>query len=164
MTQTLPEVTHAHHARLIEVVDTMPAVGDLILVAQESELRPSLESLGSFLVGSLVPHMDATEPLLFAELERLLQNRHSMTPLRREHAEIRRLVAEFGRLQGSIRDARHTLGRAIALRRVVFQLYALLKVHLSEEEMYVRIIDHDLAEEAAGALAAAIDDHPIVGR
>jgi hypothetical protein len=159
MTHTLPRVAHEHHERLIQHVDTMPVVGDLILTAPEAELKPRLDELGAFLTGTLVPHMDVAEPTLYPELERLLQNRHSMTPMRREHAEMRRLVKEYVRLNGATRDAKHSLGKAVALRRVVFQLYALLKVHIAEEEMYIRIIDHDAATDAAEVMAAALDHH-----
>jgi len=161
MTHTLPRVAHEHHERLIKHVDEMPAVGDLILTAPEAELKPRLEGLGEFLTGTLLPHMDVAEPTLYPELERLLQNRHSMTPMKREHAQIRRLVAEYVRLMGATRDAKHSLGKAVALRRVLFQLYALLKIHVAEEEMYIRIIDHDAATDAADVMAAALDHHAI---
>jgi hypothetical protein len=162
MTNTLPRVAHEHHERLIRHVDTMPVTGDLILAASEADLGPRLDELGEFLTGTLLPHMDVAEPTLYPELERLLQNRHSMAPMRREHAEIRRLVAEYGRLRGVTRDAKHSLGNAVALRRVVFQLYALLKIHIAEEEMYIRIIDHDSAADAAEVMAAALDHHVVV--
>ncbi len=53
-----------------------------------------------------------------------------------------------------------TVGRAIALRRVVYQLYALLKIHLAEEEMYLRMIEKGVSAEVAEALAAAME-HPV---
>jgi hypothetical protein len=163
VTHTLSRVAHEHHERLLERVDEMPAVGDLILAAPEAELRPRLEGLGEFLTGTLLPHMDVAEPTIYPEMERLLQNRHSMTPMRREHAEIRGLVAEYVRLMDTTRDAKHSLGKAVALRRVVFQLYALLKVHVAEEEMYIRIIDHDAAPDAAEVMVTAIEGHTIGG-
>ena len=64
----------------------------------------------------------------------MMQNRHSMAPMRREHAEIRRLVADFTHLEQAVGDKQPTLGRKVALRRVLFILYALLEVHLVEEE------------------------------
>ena len=47
-----------------------------------------------------------------------------MTPMRREHGEIRRLVGEFMRINPQVKDAKHSLGRAVALRRVLFPLSA----------------------------------------
>lgn len=162
MTHALPKVAHEHHERLLATIDRMPEIGDLLLTAPEAELGPKLDELGAFLTGTLLPHMDTAEPALYPELERMLQNRHSMTPMRREHAEIRRLAAEYAGLRVGLRDAKHSLRKVVAIRRVVFDLYALLKIHLAEEEMYIRIIDHDAAEEASEVLAAALEHHIVV--
>jgi hypothetical protein len=159
MTHTLPRVAHEHTERLVAQIDTMPALGDLLLTGTADEIHPRLEEMGAFLTGLLLPHMEAIEPLVIPELERMLQNRHSMTPMKREHAEIRRLVGEFERIRPTVKDAKHSLGRIVAMRRVLFPLYALLKVHTAEEEMYIRIIDRGVAEEAGVVIAASIDHH-----
>ena len=66
----------------------------------------------------------------------MFQNRHSMAPMRREHDEIRRLVGEFARLVGRARaEPGHASAGRSRVRRVLFQLYALLKIHLAEEEV-----------------------------
>ena len=159
MTPTLPHVAHEHHERLIQHVNEMPAVGAMILTAPIEELRPRLTAMSEFLNILLMPHLEAAEATLYPELERMFQNRHSMAPMRREHAEIRRLVAEFTRLEKAIGDTRPSLGRVVSLRRVLFGLYALLEVHLVEEELYIPIVNHGVTDEAAEIMAAAID-HP----
>jgi hypothetical protein len=95
-------------------------------------------------------------------LERLLQNRHSMRPMRNEHDAIRRLVGEYGRVMGDLPGGRISLGTSFRLRRVMFQLYALIKVHLSEEEAYLRIVDRGGRAEMGDLVAAALE-HPIAG-
>ncbi len=159
MTSPLPRVAHEHHERLMEHVGEMPALGAMILSAPIEELRPRLTETSEFLNGLLIPHMEAAEATLYPELERMMQNRHSMAPMRREHAEIRRLVAEFARLEQAVGDKQPTLGRKVALRRVLFTLYALLEVHLVEEELYVPLVNHGVTDEAAEVLAAALK-HP----
>ena len=156
MIPTLPRVSHEHHERLMHEVDRMPATGDLIGTAPATELRPRVDEMCAFLTGLLLPHMEATEEALYPELERMLQNRHSMTPMRREHGEIRQLVADLGRLQSILDEGRISTGDTVALRRIVFRLYALLKVHLAEEQLYVGIVDHGVSAESAEALAAAL--------
>lgn len=159
MTQTLPQVGHEHHERLLQHVNQLPEVADRLLTAKGDELRTNVDEVCAFLTGTLVPHVDAAEQTLYPELERMYQNRHSMSPMRREHVEIRRLVGEFAKLTAEI-DAGHTsLGRTLAVRRVLFQIYALLKIHLAEEEVYLRIVDHGVATDVADLLAAALD-HP----
>ncbi len=159
MTPSLPRVAHEHHERLMQHVDQMPALGAMILAAPMAELRPRLVELDEFLTGLLLPHLEAAEKTLYPELERMLQNRHSMTPMRREHAEIRRLVADFSRLVKGLDDARPHVGKAVALRRTLYPLYALLEVHLAEEELYVPIVNHGVTDEAAEVMAAALN-HP----
>lgn len=155
-TPSLPRVAHEHHERLMTHVEEMPAVGTLILDTPVAELRPRLADVDGWLTGLLVPHLESAEATLYPELERMLQNRHSMTPMRREHAEIRRLVAEWSRLVAKVGDEELHMGRKIALRRVLFQLYALLEIHLVEEEVYIPIVTHGVGDEAAEVMAAAL--------
>ena len=42
----------------------------------------------------------------------------------------------------------------------LFQLYALLKMHLAEEDAYLRIIDHGVPGDVGELLAAAME-HPV---
>jgi hemerythrin-like domain-containing protein len=159
MIQTLPRVAHEHHERLLQHVDQMPAVGEIILTADGAEVARTVAEMSEFLRGTLIPHVDAAEQALYPELERMLQNRHSMAPMKREHAEVRRLVADFARLAKQIEGGQVAPGKGLALRRVLFQLYALLKIHLAEEEAYLRIVNHGVSTDVGELLAAALD-HP----
>lgn len=159
MIQTLPRVAHEHHEVLIRHVNQMPEVGDVLLEAEGAELRRRAIEMSTFLTTTLIPHVDAAERALYPELERMLQNRHSMAPMRREHVEVRRLSSEFARLAGQIEGPRLAIGARLAIRRILFQLYALLKIHLAEEEVYLRIVEHGVSEDVAEVLAASLD-HP----
>jgi len=157
MTATLSQVSHEHHERLIGRIDTMPEIGDMIGHAPVGELRPRIEALIDFLEGLLLPHMEASERTLYPELERMLQNRHSMATMRREHDEIRQLVGALVEMRPKLADGCHHTGDCVALRRIVFRLYAMLKTHLAEEELYLAIIEHGESEDEALRLAAAMD-------
>ncbi len=159
MTHTLPQVAHEQHDNLIHHVDQMPAIADRLLTAKADDVRGSIVEMGDFLTGTLLPHVAAAERTLYPELERMFQNRHSMTPMRREHAEVRRLVESFGAVAEQIHAGQVSIGRTLALRRVMFQLYALLKIHLAEEEAYLRIVNHGVTTDVADMLAAALE-HP----
>ncbi len=89
----------------------------------------------------------------------MFQNRHSMAPMRREHQEVRRLVAELARLTKEVDTGQISLGKSLAVRRVAFSLYALLKIHLAEEEAYLRIIEKGVDTDVAEILAVAME-HP----
>ncbi len=157
MLSTLPQVSKEHHARLVLQIDHMPVVADLIGAVPPNELRPHVTEVCRFLTQLLIPHMEATEKALYPELERMLQNRHSMTSMKREHADIRRRVAELESFEIDLGGGRFTTGQAVELRRAFFHLYALLKVHLAEEELYLAIVEHGISGESADALAAAME-------
>jgi hypothetical protein len=140
-------------------IDQMPAIGDLVVTADVVEVRKRIDAIGTFLKGTLVPHIEAVERTLYVELERMLQNRHSMAPMRREHAEIRRLVAEVTRLNGRLETTPLLVSTRLELQHTLFRLYALLKMHLAEEEAYLQIVNHDADPGAAETLALALD-HP----
>ena len=160
MTQSLPQVSHEHHERLLHHVDRMPALADSLLTARAEEVKGGLAEMSTFLSGTLIPHVDAAERTVYPELERMFQNRHSMAPMRREHEEIRKLVAVLGGLTRQLGESQVTIGRTLGLRRVIFQLYALLKVHLAEEEAYLRIVEHGVDTDVADVMAAAME-HPV---
>ncbi len=160
MTQTLPQVGHEHHARILASLDAFPALADALIGDNPDSARDDLIVARDFLNGTLLPHIQAAEQAVYPQLERMFQNRHSMAPMRREHEEIRRLVATFAEQATRLQGTRVSLGHALAIRRVMFQLYALLKVHLAEEEAYLRIIDHGVAADV-GELVAASLEHPI---
>jgi len=160
-TPSLPQVAHDHHERLLEHVNRIPADADALLTAKPDAALASIRETRAFLTGTLLPHMEAAERALYPELERMFQNRHSMAPMRREHDRIRELVGDFGALVD--KDAGTvSLGRTLALRRVLFQLYALLKVHLGEEEAYLRIVERGVTDDIADAVTAALE-HPVAG-
>jgi hemerythrin-like domain-containing protein len=161
MSAILIKVSAEQHDKLVSHLDGLPAVGDMIGKATPAELDMRLADVATFLTDTLLPHLATTEHNLYPELERMLQNRHSMTPMRREHQEITRYVDEIVRLQRRIARGSVDTGDAVALRRVIFRLYALLKVHLAEEQLYLGIVEHGISPESADLLASALQ-HAVV--
>ena len=156
-------VVHEHHARLMQHVDQIPVTADLLGSASVIEIREHLDAMYEFLTALLIPHMDSTERTLYPELERLMQNRHSMTPMRREHVEIRALVDDLGRRRAGLTGDQLSVRDAVALRRSLFRLYCLMKVHLAEERLYADIAEHGLSADAEAALGAAMEHQGIAG-
>ena len=159
MTASLEAMAHVHSEHLLHEIDRLPETGDMVATASPADLRTRLDKTHAFLTEVLIPHIAATEATLYPELERMFQNVHSMAPLRREHAEVRRLTAELARIREQMGEQKISVGASIALRRVIFRLFALLKVHLAEEQVYLDILNRREAPEMADALAAAMA-HP----
>ena len=101
--------------------------------------------------------MAAIETTLYGQLDRVMDGRHSMTPMRREHERLRGLIASLSRYREFVVDGHMSEGEEIGLRRVLYRLYAMLKVHLVEEELYLGVLDRNLSAEEKDALAKGID-------
>jgi hypothetical protein len=150
-------VAREHHDRLLVHIDKMPHLADLIDRGGYDEFRAALDETCTFLTDLLVPHMEAAERALYPQLERMMQNRHSMTPARRDHDAIRAAIDEMAAVRAKADLAPLVLKDQIALRRAIFGLYAMLRVHLAEERLYADIVEHGASEEAEQAFAAAMD-------
>jgi hypothetical protein len=151
---TLTETVHEHHAHLIAGVDAILATAQMVGSVPCEELRPRVLEARDFLAGTLLPHMEAAERAVYPRLESALSDAHALEPLRREHEEVRRLVSELGRLCDAHQDGVYRRGEALALRRVLYRTYALVRVHLDEEEMLTGLLAHSIDPEAAAEVAA----------
>jgi iron-sulfur cluster repair protein YtfE (RIC family) len=142
---------HEHHERIVEALDRLPELADMLAERpRPAAFEGGLAALYRFVTETLEPHMEAVETSLYPALERLMQNRHSMLQMRREHEDLKGLITRLGIFLEAVEaDALGPAG-TIGLRRVLYRLYALLKVHLAEEEEYLRVLARNVsaAEQA----------------
>ena len=104
-----------------------------------------------------MPPLEVVEATLYPELDRLMQNRHSMAQMRREHDDIRGLIKRLDTFGGAIEAEALGPAGSMGLRRVLYRLYAMLKVHLAEEEEYLRVLEHSLSEGEQAELARGLE-------
>jgi len=158
--RSLPETSQAHHATIEAHVDKLPELAELIGRVPAEDYAARFEVECGFLMGELVPHIEAIEATRYGRLEELMGTRHSMTPMRREHEELRGLFdALCAYRKAAAGDCLDRAGE-IGLRRVLYRLYAVLKVHLAEEDLYLGVLDRNLSDEEKDALALGMD-HPV---
>jgi hypothetical protein len=151
---TLTDTVHEHHARLIAGVDAILATAQMVGTVPCEELRPHVLESRAFLAGTLLPHMEAAEHAVYPRLESALSDANALEPLRREHEEVRHLTAALGRLCDAHQDGVYRRGEALALRRVLYRVHAIVRVHLDEEEMLTALLAHSIDSDAAAAVAA----------
>lgn len=76
----------------------------------------------------------------------------------RDHVEVGRLVEELASLRAQPWGAALSEAQARALRRVLYGLYALVKVHFAkEEEVYLPLLDSKLSAQEARQMFAAME-------
>jgi hemerythrin-like domain-containing protein len=85
-----------------------------------------------------------------------MQNRHSMAPMRREHDELRRLIESIGAYVERVEAGQLKVADAMSLRRLLIQLYALVKTHIAEEAEYLRVLEGNLSAEEQDAIVAGL--------
>jgi len=68
-----------------------------------------------------------------------------------------RLVDELGRYRSHADGCRWTPLEGMALRRALYRLHSILKVHLAEEELYLGVLDRELSDVEKAELARGID-------
>jgi hypothetical protein len=146
-----------HHARLMPHVDRLLLLAEAVGHVDCEALHALFDTEYQFVVGQLVPHMDTIEAELYDRLEDLMGGRHTMAPMRQEHATMRALVAELGTYRGHAETCSWSGPEGMALRRALYRLHALLKIHLAEEELYLGVLDRNLTAAERARLVRALD-------
>jgi len=149
---------HQHHERINAELDRIPALADML----DEQPRPdAFESryaeMYAFATETLIPHIRVVEKALYPELDRLMQNRHSMVQMRREHEDLTGLISRLGDFAAAIDEDALGPAGTIGLRRVLYRLYAMLKVHLAEEEEYLGVLQHNLSEAEQAELVKGLE-------
>jgi len=154
---SLPATEHEHHQRIMPHLDALPALADMVAEGATDAYRARFEDEYRFIIEQLVPHVERIEETIYPQLERLMQNRHSMVPMRHEHQQLHRLIGSLGKYRTAVEAGRLGAAEATGLRRAIYRLYAILKVHLAEEEHYISVLERNLSSEERSALAEAMD-------
>lgn len=141
------------HKELFPHVDRIRQVADLVGVADITELRPGVEEVYDFLAHHLKPHAEAEEAALYPVVQQALGSPKATQTMTRDHVEIGDYITELGELRESLRGTVVTTSQERSLRRVLYGVYGLVKVHFAkEEEVYLPILDAYLTPETASEL------------
>ncbi|MCU0484097.1 MAG: hemerythrin domain-containing protein [Chloroflexi bacterium] len=156
---TLLHASHEHHERLQPGIAQILETAELVGSVPCEDLRPQVLAARAFVSGTLLPHMEAAERAIYPALEAVLSDPQAMAPMAREHAEIRSLCAELGRIcdRHASPDVPFTPGDGMAVRRILFRLHAILRIHLDEEEHYLTVLRRNLSEEETAELARDLE-------
>jgi len=161
---SLRAIGEAHHALLMPHVDRLLTLAEMVGRVECSALHALYNDEYAFVAGQLIPYMDAVEAILYDRLESIMGPRHTMAPMREEHGTVRTLIAELGTFQVHEDECTWNELEGLALRRALYRLHALLKVHLAEEEQYLAVLDRALPAGDRDALAVGLDRTMAIAR
>jgi iron-sulfur cluster repair protein YtfE (RIC family) len=156
MTATQP--LRDEHRELLPQVEALRAAADAVGHASLEVVRPGVEAAHEFLRHHLIPHAEAEERALYPVVDRLLGAPGATATMSRDHVEVGALAGELARLRASLAAGPLPDPEVRELRRVLYGLYALLKVHFAkEEEVYLPLLDDRLTPAAAAEMFAAME-------
>ncbi len=149
---------HEEHQALLPQVERLRAIADFIGEAPWPLLKPGLDEVYDFLAHHLIPHAQAEEHALYPVVQQVMGAPEATRTMAHDHAEIRRLTEELAALRAELSRAPVTGVQVQALRRVLYGLYALLKLHFAkEEEVYLPLLDARLSPAEARQMFAALE-------
>ena len=156
---TLTQPLRDEHKELFPSVDQIRQVAELIGEAPVSEIREGVEAVYDFLANHLKPHAEAEDAALYPEVQKVLGSPDATRTMSRDHVEVGRYIQELASLKESLNDVALTSEQTQSLRRVLYGVYALVKVHFAkEEEVYLPILDQRLTPESAQEMFEAMEE------
>jgi hemerythrin-like domain-containing protein len=157
---TLGKVTQSlreEHRELLPHVELLRTAADSIGETSIESVRQRLDEAYGFLAHHLIPHATAEDKALYPVVGKLLGAPEATATMSRDHAEVGRLTAELALMRARLGTAINAED-AKALRRVLYGLYALVKVHFAkEEEVYLPLLDARLTPGQAHEMFEAME-------
>ncbi len=150
---TLTQPLREEHQELIPHIEQILKVADSFSDAPLEQVRQGIQEVYDFLAYHLIPHAQAEEAALYPVVQQVLGSPEATRTMSRDHVEVGRYVEELDELRQDP-SARNTK----SLQRVLYGLYALVKVHFAkEEEVYLPILDERLSPEQARNMFEAME-------
>jgi iron-sulfur cluster repair protein YtfE (RIC family) len=135
-----------HIERILEVANSLPE-------APLAQTREGVNEVYEFLAYHLLPHAQAEDAALYPAVQKVLGSPDATRTMSRDHVEVGRYIEELAGLRQEVSPQNFK-----ALQRVLYGLYALVKVHFAkEEEVYLPILEERLSPEAATEMFEAME-------
>lgn len=150
---TLMQPLRDEHKELIPHIERILEVADSIPEAPLEQIRRGVKEVYEFLVHHLIPHAQAEEAALYPAVQKVLGSPDATRTMTRDHIEVGRYVEELASLQQALSPKNRK-----SLQRVLYGLYALVKVHFAkEEEVYLPILEDGLSPDDAAKMLEAME-------
>lgn len=154
ITQPLRE----EHKELLPHIEALREAADAIDESGGETVREKVDEAYLFLATHLVPHAMAEDRALYPAVQRAMGSADATKTMSRDHVEVVTLIEQLRDVRRSAGGETLTAQQARELRRVLYGLYALVKVHFAkEEEIYLPLLDERLSEDDAKTMFQAME-------
>jgi len=154
----LPQHVRDEHRELVVHIELLRTVADSIGSAPTESIREGVGQAYTFLIHQLIPHAQAEEQVWYPTVGRLLRALEATDTMSRDHLEVIRLTEELEALRLHLFYSPLSESDEQALRRVLYGLYAIIKLHLAkEEEIYLPMLEARLDAEEVKRLVKVME-------
>jgi heavy metal translocating P-type ATPase len=133
-TTDVAERFRAEHREFAPELQRVRATADRLGTLPPDEVRRELEAVRWFLVERLPQHEEEEEAAVYPVVAKLLGGEDPMSSMARAHIEISHLVRVYRQLLEDLPADGPTPEDLMDLRRVLYGLHAILRLHFAQEE------------------------------
>lgn len=149
---------HEEHQQLLPQLEELRTVADSIDELSLDMLGARLDDALHFLRYHLIPHAHAEDQALYPAVAKAMGAPEATATMSRDHLEVMRLTDELAAFRATLTGPALDPMQANALRRVLYGLYAVVRLHFAkEEEIYLPLLDERLTPDQAQRLFAALE-------
>jgi iron-sulfur cluster repair protein YtfE (RIC family) len=155
---TLTQPLRDEHKELFPHIESLKLAG---MAVHATLSQPSLDLIDeayAFLATHLLPHAHAEEAALYPVVQKVMGTPYGTATMSRDHVEVEALTQELALLRSQVSATEIGVKQANELKRVLYGLYTLVKVHFAkEEEVYLPLLDANLTPEEARNMFEAME-------
>ncbi len=156
--KTLTQPLRDEHKELLPQIEMLRTVADLVGDAPIVEVQQGVDAVYEFLMHHLIPHAQAEDKALYPVVGKIMGAAQATATMSRDHVEVGRLTEELASLRLELAGLHLDVAQVKALRRVLYGLYTLVKVHFAkEEEVYLPILEAGLNPAEAQRMFEALE-------
>jgi heavy metal translocating P-type ATPase len=122
------------HVEFAPEVQRIRTVADRLDTLEPAELRAELEAVRVFLCDRLPQHEEEEEAAVYPVVAKLMGGEDPMSSMQRAHVEISHLIRVYRQLLDDMPATGPDRDDLVDLRRVLYGLHAILRLHFAQEE------------------------------
>jgi heavy metal translocating P-type ATPase len=138
------------HDRLIPRLDEIRVTADRLDALDSVAALHELEALESFLVDEILPHEAEDDRVIYEAVASLLGGDDPLASMSRTHREIFHQIDAFNRVMRVLPSTGPEPADVRDLRRILYGLHAILRLHFEQEEELYASLDDGYAPTPAG--------------
>ena len=155
---TLTQPLREEHKELFPHIESLKLAGMAVHGTLSQASLDLIDEAYAFLTTHLLPHAHAEEAALYPVVQKVMGTPYGTATMSRDHVEVERLTRELSALREQLSPTEIGAAKANELKRVLYGLYTLVKVHFDkEEEVYLPLLDANLTAEDARAMFEAME-------